>query len=62
MVYEQPIYPANLYADRSPHDHESYAREVNRPQVEKMHERDIWVRPARIAGAGEDDGGGDATG
>src|SRR5215217_9683231 len=34
-----PIYPRNLYADRAPYDHETYAAEVNRPQVEAMHER-----------------------
>ena len=53
MVYEEPIYPRNLYADRKPYDHETYAREVNRPQVEAMHERGIWVRPARSDGDGE---------
>jgi hypothetical protein len=47
MVYEEPIYPRNLYADRTPYDHETYAREVNRPQVEAMHERGIWARPGR---------------
>ena len=46
LVYEEPIYPANLYADRMPYDHATYATEVNRPQVEKMHERGIWVPPA----------------
>ena len=51
LVYEEPIYPANLYADRKPYDHATYAAEVNRPQVEKMHERDIWLRPGRSDGA-----------
>jgi predicted amidohydrolase len=46
-VYEEPIYPANLYLDREPYDHDSYAREVNRPQVDLMHDRDIWRRPGR---------------
>ena len=45
MVYEQPIYPENLYPERKPYDHETYAREVNRPQVEAMHERGIWAPP-----------------
>ena len=45
LVYEEPIYPANLYADRKPYDHATYATEVNRPQVEKMHEKGIWIRP-----------------
>ena len=59
MVYEEPIYPRNLYLDRAPYDHETYAREVNRPQVEAMHDRDIWVRPGRGDGAGD---AGDADG
>ena len=56
MVYEEPIYPRNLYADRKPYDHETYAREVNRPQVEAMHERGIWARPGRVAGGGDAEG------
>jgi hypothetical protein len=50
LVYEEPIYPANLYMERAPYDHATYAEEVNRPQVRKMHERDIWARPAQSPG------------
>jgi predicted amidohydrolase len=56
MVYEEPIYPANLYADRAPYDHKTYAAEVNRPQVEAMHERDIWAPPGRDAPEGSSSG------
>jgi hypothetical protein len=49
MVYEEPIYPRNLYADRAPYDHKGFAEKVNRPQVEAMHERGIWTRPGRDA-------------
>jgi predicted amidohydrolase len=53
MVYEEPIYPRNLYADRVPYDHATYATEVNRPQVEAMHERGIWARPGHDAAPAE---------
>ena len=47
LVYEQPIYPKNLYLDRPPMDHAEYREQVIRRQVELMHERGIWVRPER---------------
>jgi hypothetical protein len=52
LVYQQPIYPANLYLDRAPYDHATYASEVNRPRVRDMHERGIWVPPGRDSGDG----------
>jgi hypothetical protein len=45
LIYEQPIYPKNMYLDRPPYAHEEYRREVIARQIELMHERDIWVRP-----------------
>jgi len=45
LIYEQPIYPKNLYLDRAPYGHDQYRREVIDKQVELMHERDVWVRP-----------------
>lgn len=45
VIYEQPIYPRNLYLDRAPLDHAGY-REVIARQVELLHDRGIWVRPA----------------
>jgi len=51
LIYEQPVYPKNLYLDRAPYQHAEYRREVIDRQVELMHERDIWVRP------GKDDAG-----
>jgi hypothetical protein len=46
LIYEQPIYPKNLYAERAPYDHAEYRREVLDRQVALMHERDIWKPPA----------------
>jgi predicted amidohydrolase len=45
LIYEQPVYPKNLYLDRAPYTHEEYRREVTAKQVELMQQRDIWVRP-----------------
>jgi predicted amidohydrolase len=52
LIYEQPIYPKNLYLDRAPYGHEDYRREVISKQIALMHERDIWVRPDRQAPSG----------
>jgi predicted amidohydrolase len=54
LIYEQPIYPKNLYAERAPYDHDGYRREVLEPQVRKLQERGIYASP--------DDGGDDTMG
>jgi hypothetical protein len=45
LIYEEPIYPKNLYLDRGPYKHAEYRREVIDKQIELMHERDVWRRP-----------------
>jgi len=45
LIYEEPVYPKNLYLDRAPFQHEAYRREVIDKQIELMHERDVWRRP-----------------
>jgi hypothetical protein len=45
LVYEEPIYPKNLYLDRPPFDHAGYKANVTDRQIELMHERGIWVKP-----------------
>ena len=47
LVYEQPIYPKNLYLERAPYTHAEYKVEVTDRQIRTMHERGIWVPPAR---------------
>jgi beta-ureidopropionase len=47
LVYQQPIYPKNLYLNRAPMKHAEYREQVIERQVRLMHERDIWVRPER---------------
>ena len=46
IVYERPIYPKNLYLDRTPPHHDEYRREILRKQVDLMHDRDVWRRPS----------------
>ena len=41
-VYEEPIYPKNLYLDREPMKHEEYEKEVIKRQVKLMQDRGIW--------------------
>ncbi len=43
LIYERPIYPKNLYLERTPHKHEEFRREVIERQVRKMHELGIWT-------------------
>src|SRR4249919_3975371 len=45
LIYEEPVYPVNLYLDRAPYTHAEYRREVIDKQINLMHQRDIWVKP-----------------
>ena len=46
LIYEQPVYPKNLYLDRPPYKHAEYREQVTQRQVELLQERDVWARPA----------------
>jgi len=46
IIYEDPIYPKNLYADRPPMDHAEYQQSVIERQIALMVERDIWKKPS----------------
>ncbi len=45
IIYEQPIYPKNLYIGRQPSKHQEYKREIIEKQVALMQERGIWKPP-----------------
>ena len=45
LIYDQPIYPKNLYADRAPFTHDEFRAQVTQPQIRKLQERGIWKRP-----------------
>ena len=47
ILYEQPIYPKNLYLKREPMKHAEYRSKVIKRQIRLMHERGIWKKPAR---------------
>lgn len=47
LLYEQPIYPKNLYLDRVPMKHAEYREKVIQAQIDLLHARDIWVKPER---------------
>ena len=43
LIYEQPVYPKNLYAERAPYNHAEYRREVLEPQVRLLQERGVYA-------------------
>lgn len=45
ILYEEPIYPKNLYLDRKPFTHAQYRKNVIEKQIALMHKRDVWVKP-----------------
>jgi hypothetical protein len=47
LLYEQPIYPKNLYLDREPMRHAEYREKVIEPQIKLLQDRDVWARPSR---------------
>jgi predicted amidohydrolase len=50
LVYEQPVYPKNLYLNRLPFDHATYREKVTERQIATMVERDVWRRPQSQGG------------
>jgi predicted amidohydrolase len=50
LIYEQEIYPKNLYLERAPYNHAEYREHVIDPQIAKLHERGVWKRPGRDGG------------
>jgi hypothetical protein len=49
LIYEEPIYPKNLYLERKPYTHQQYREHVTQPQVDLLQERGVWARPGRVA-------------
>lgn len=47
IMYEQPIYPKNLYLQHTPMKHAEYRERVTMQQIRLMHDRGIWVKPDR---------------
>ncbi|HKE79856.1 MAG TPA: hypothetical protein VKB54_11130, partial [Solirubrobacteraceae bacterium] len=53
LIYERPIYPKNLYAERAPYTHAEYREEVLEPQVRLLQERGVYARPDPTEEAGD---------
>ena len=47
LLYEQPIYPKNLYLDRQPMKHAEYKEKVIDAQIRLLQDRGVWARPSR---------------
>ncbi len=47
LLYEQPIYPKNLYLDREPMKHAEYKKKVIDAQIKLLQDRGVWVKPSR---------------
>jgi beta-ureidopropionase len=47
LLYEQPIYPKNLYLNREPMKHAEYRKKVIEPQIKLMQDRGVWAKPSR---------------
>jgi predicted amidohydrolase len=47
ILYEQPIYPKNLYLNRAPMKHAEYREKVIKRQIRLMHDRGIWKKPGQ---------------
>jgi predicted amidohydrolase len=42
LIYQQPIYPKNLYAERPPFNHREFREQVIEPQIQLMISRDVY--------------------
>ena len=47
LIYEQPIYPKNLYLERRPYTHAEFREQVLERQIDLLVERGIWRRSSR---------------
>src|SRR3954449_1026891 len=46
LIYEEPVYPRNLYLDRAPYTHDEYHANVLRPAIDRLVERGTYARPS----------------
>src|SRR3989440_4463999 len=47
LLYEQPIYPKNLYLKRDPMKHAEDRKNVIEPQIKLLQDRGVWAKPSR---------------
>lgn len=53
LIYDEPVYPRNIYLERAPYTHAQYDEEVLRPQVRLLQERGAYAPPAGQDGPGD---------
>lgn len=46
VIYDQDLYPKNLYLDDQPPNHAEYAEQVTKPQIQKMIDQGIFTPPS----------------
>ena len=46
LIYDQPVYPKNLYLDRAPYTHDEYREQVIEPQIRALQERGVYAETA----------------
>jgi hypothetical protein len=46
LIYDQPVYPKNIYLDRAPYNHDEYRSEVLEPNIERLIERGVYAEPS----------------
>jgi hypothetical protein len=46
VIYDEPVYPKNLYAERAPYTHDEYFEGVLRPAIDRLVERGTYARPS----------------
>jgi predicted amidohydrolase len=44
LLYQEPIYPKNLYLDRKPMNHQEYREKIIERQIALMYQRGIWKK------------------
>jgi predicted amidohydrolase len=45
LIYDEPVYPRNLYLDRAPYTHAEYQAEVIEPNVRRLVDRGVYALP-----------------
>jgi predicted amidohydrolase len=51
LIYDEPVYPKNLYLDRPPFTHDEYRERVLEPNIRRLQERGTYAPPASTAPA-----------
>ena len=56
LIYEQPVYPKNLYLERAPYTHDEYREHVLEPNIRRLQRRGTYAAPDGAPRRGDEDG------